>query len=372
MQKLSSQTRIAAISMAVLLTGCGGGKLSFKNADKVVKSYTKVVADMTEAERQTFNRNVILILEDNDTPPEELTLGDWQSATNRGSELSYLSGESNGLIKEFASELALKGADSLNGKSASYVNKRGKAIKADIAKAAAKTTEGEITAIEENIKNIASEKADHVTAYEVALDQKKAMNKKMEIYKAKAKVTGFSKNWRGEQMDLDLSIINPYEDNIYDTRLNADVEYEGYTASYSFNVPMTFKRPKTGATGHQTSAISLNARDFSKESGEILDKGHVFPKDKGLYKVTLRPVWVRTSSKKNGWKEYDFKISNEDNNRINRHANNLKPCDDLVSGLEEKIKVKKTRLESIKAVKFDELEREGYWGSGRTPSCAPR
>ena len=65
---------ILSIGLMVMLTACGGKTLSFKNSDELIKTYKSATADLTEAERLEFRRNMFLVAWTADTPEAEVCL----------------------------------------------------------------------------------------------------------------------------------------------------------------------------------------------------------------------------------------------------------------------------------------------------------
>jgi len=105
---MSKYSTIITSSLVLLLTACGGGKtLSFKNSDEVIKSYKAVTANLTEAERLDFRRNMFLVAWTSDKPEQDVSFSDVQTAWEYERNTLDLTGPD---ATPLAKELALKGS----------------------------------------------------------------------------------------------------------------------------------------------------------------------------------------------------------------------------------------------------------------------
>ena len=345
---MRNQSVFIISSFALLLTACGGGnKLSFKNSDEVIKSYKAATADMTEAERLEFRRNMFLVAWTSEKSNDDVSFSDVQTAWEYERNTLDLTGPD---ATPLAKELALKGVSKMDGKTVAQINEMGAELSGIAVQAKIQTIEEKIGTVDAAITQLNSDKDEWKVRKEQAVAAEAALVEETKIYKPTIISPAIDKNWRGPTFTGKLSFSNPHDDPIYDFRNNFTIEHNGYRTQY-FRV-----RGQNSKYAKQVGFIlNLESKNFTNESGASLASDYVLPNDISAYSYSFRPEWLRTSGKVNGWTEYEYKLDPTQVKALYNLPAALKACD---RNIEVAQKIRETFEAQVKLLEtnaFDEL-----------------
>ena len=336
--------------LTFLLSACGGGKtLSFKNSDEVIKSYTAVTKNLTEAERLEFRRNLFLVAWTAEKPDDKVSFSDVQTAWEYERNTVELTGPD---AAPLAKELALKGVSKLDGKTVSQVNALGENLSGIAVTAQVKSIEGKIETIDTAIAQLNTDKETWSVRNKEAAAAEAALVEQTKIYKPDIISEKIGKNWQGPVLSGKVTLASPHPDPINDFRNNFTIEHNGHRARFN-NVLGQFTRYRQEFEFN----LNLNPASFLNETGDSLPKDFVMPKDLSSYSYSFRPAWVRTSGKVNGWQEHEYKLSPEQYKALYNLTNALKSCD---QSIEVAMKLRasfETQITQLKNDELDELHR---------------
>jgi len=348
-----------AVLMGALLSACGGGgNLSFKNADTLIETYSSIIKDMTEVDRQTFDRNVMLIINDDQTPSEELGLNDWNQATSQGTELKYLAGDNPGK-QDFASSLALRGVNSLDGKSPSYVNERGSEIKQALLGNEAEATRSEITDLKTALQTLKDDAKTHQQNYQEAWAAESKLMADAP-YKLKPNLTTIAKGSSGmSNFSGTISFKNETDRTVDRIAVVYHITFEGYTALVWPQRRSFYNRINPGATAEEKMRFQMKPVNFKNSQGEALAQGTVLPNDITKYDVKARVLALRLRNGRSvkDAEELQYPLEEAKKKTLFNYAKRLSTCDNGIENIENIIPAYETRLAAFENDKLDNLVR---------------
>ena len=342
------RSTLIAGSLMLLLTACGGSSLSFKNSDEVIKSYRSVTAKLTEAERQEFRRNMFLVAWTAETPEAKVSVSDVLNAWSHERNTLDLTGPD---AAPLAKELALRGVSKLDGKSVSQVNELGEALTSIAVDSQIKSIEEKIGTLDAAIKQLTADKDSWRARKKEAAAAEDALVADTKKYKPKILSKEIAKNWQGLALTGNISMSSPYEDPINDFRNAFTIEHNGHSVRYR-SVLGQFTNFKKQSFFN----LNVNTRDFVNAQGDKLPEDYVLPNDISAYDVKFRPVRVRTSGKKDGWKTHEYELSAELTQALYNLPTALKKCDQGIETAQKLRAAYETQIETLRARKFDDLK----------------
>lgn len=346
---MRTHSLLMTTSLALLLTACGGNTLSFKNSDEVIKSYKAVTADLSEAERLEFRRNMFLVAWTAEKPDADISLSDIQTAWSYERNTLDLTGPD---ATPVAKELALKGVSKLDGKSVAQVNQLGEKLSALAVDAEVKTIETQLGSLASTIEKLNADKQAWKDRKQKAAAAEAALVEATKKYNPKITSKTIGKDWRGPTLTGKILLTSPHADPINDFRNTFTVEHNGYTARYR-NVLGQSNRYKKESPYN----LNLDPKTFINEKGESLPKDYDLPKDVSDYNFTFRPIWVRTSGPKEGWKEHEYKLDQELSKALYNLPAAIKSCDQGIETVQKLRASYKSQIETLKSKNFDDLKR---------------
>jgi len=332
------------------LAACGGGnKLSFKNSDEVIKSYKSVTANMTEAERLEFRRNMFLVAWTSEKPEDEVTVSDIETAWHHERNTLDLTGPD---ATPVAKELALKGLSKLDGKTAAQVNALGASLSYIAVNKRVQTTEEKIAELDTTIAQLNADKEEWNARKEQAIAAEAAFVAETKAYNPTIKSAKIGKNWRGPVLQGKLTMTSPHADPINDFRNNFTVEHNGYVVRYNRVLGQL-----SGSKKESGFNLNLDPKTFTNASGASLAADYVMPKELSAYNYSFRPEWVRTSGKVNGWQEHEYKLDPTLAKAFYQLPAALKACDQSID-VAKKLRVSfEEQIDRLKNNEFDDLKR---------------
>jgi len=344
------------ILTTLAMAGCGSENLSFKNADTLIESYSAIIKDMSEVDRQNFDRKMILIINDDKTPIEELALADWNQAISRGSELKYIAGDNPGK-QDFASRLALQGIDSLDGKSATYVFSRGSEIKQAILDNEATSTRDELVILKEALANLTANKEAHRDAFEAAWQADKKL---METtpHKITSVLKTVSKGRSGyTSFSGDVSFENKTDKIADNIAIIHHVNYDGYQAIVWPNSAAIRNRVEPGATGKNRLRFTLTSKNFRSLEGKTKPSDFTLPNDTSQYEITSRPIVLRlkTDRRSRDGEVLRYAITPDQKQDLFEYDKRNKSCSAGIENIEKVISIYQARLEAFESDDLDSL-----------------
>lgn len=342
------RSTIITASLTLLLSACGGKSLSFKNSDEVIKSYKSVTANLTEAERLEFRRNMFLVAWTDEAAEAKLSISDVHNAWSLERNTLDLTGPN---ASPLAKELALKGVSRLDGKTVAQVNKLGDVLTSKVVDIEVKSVESKITSMDAAIKQLTEDKQSWQALNTEAAAAEAALFETTKKYSPKVTGTEIGKSWQGILFKGQVSMSSPYEDPIFDFRNNYTIEHNGHFLHHR-KVGGQFTAYK------KTSPFSLilSPQYFINAQGDSLPKDYDLPKDISAYDFKFRPVWVRTSGKKEGWKQHEYELDKNHSTALYNLPKTLKGCDHGIETAQKFRTNYETQIETLKAKKFDELK----------------
>lgn len=346
---MRNHSTVLSISLMLFLTACGGKTLSFKNSDEVIKSYKSVTADLSEAERLEFRRNMFLVAWTAEKANADISLSDIQTAWNYERNTLDLTGPD---ATPIAKELALKGVSKLDGKTVSQVNELGANLSSIAVDAEVKSIETQISALDSAIEKLNADKQAWKDRKQEAAAAEAALVMDTKKYKPTITSKKIGKNWQGPTLTGKILLTSPHADPINDFRNTFTVEYNGYAARYRNVLGQSNRNIK-----EMPYNLNLDPKTFINEKGESLPKDYDLPKDVSGYKFTFRPTWVRTSGPKEGWKEHEYKLDPELSKALYNLPAAIKACDQGIETAEKLRASYQTQIETLKNKKFDDLKR---------------
>jgi len=332
------------------LAACGGGnKLSFKNSDEVIKSYKSVTANMTEAERLEFRRNMFLVAWTSEKPDAEITFSDIETAWHHERNTLDLTGPD---ATPVAKELALKGVSKLDGKTAAQVNTLGATLSDIAVKKRVQTTEEKIAAIDTTIAQLKADKEEWKARHNQAVAAEAAFVEQTKKYKPVIQSIKFVAGGRFSDLQGKLSLSSPHPDPINDFRNNFTVEHNGHVAHFRGLLgQITAFQKESGFN------LSLNPQGFLNEDGVSLPADYIMPSQLSSYSYSFRPAWVRTSGKVNGWQTHEYKLDSGLAKAFYQLPAALKACDKNID-VAQKLRVSfEEQINQLNNNEFDDLKR---------------
>lgn len=340
---------VITASLILLLTACGGKTLSFKNSDEVIKSYKSVTANLTEAERLEFRRNMFLVAWTDEAAEAKLSLSDVENAWSLERNTLDLTGPD---ATPLAKELALKGVSRLDGKTVAQVNKLGDALTSKVVDIEVKSVESKISTLDAAIKQLTEDKQSWQALNTEATAAEAALVETTKKYNPKVTGKELGKNWQGMLLKGHVSMSSPYADPIFDFRNNYSIEHKGHV----------LRHRKVGGqfTAYKKSSpfsLVLRPQYFINAQGDSLPKDYDLPNDVSAYDFKFRPVWLRTSGKKEGWKTYEYELDENLSTALYNLPKTLEGCDHGIETAQKFRTTYETQIETLKAKKFDDLKR---------------
>ena len=339
-------SKILSIGLMVMLTACGGKTLSFKNSDELIKTYKSATADLTEAERLEFRRNMFLVAWTADTSEAEVSLSHIQTAWSHERNMHDILGPDGAIV---AKELALKGVSKLDGKTVAQVNELGANLTSLVTDTEVQSVEEKIATLDAAIKQLNADKQTWKDRKVEAVAAEAALVAETQKYEPTVSSKKMNKSW-GTSLTGQVGLTSPYSDPIYDFRYNLTVEHDGYRAFYR-DVRGQFSRYKKTAPFN----LSLSPQSFFNEAGDSPPRGYDWPAEDSRYDINFRPIWVRTSGTKNGYMEYEYTLDSDLVKALFNLPTALKSCDQVIETAQKFRTAYETRIEQLRAEKFDDL-----------------
>lgn len=340
---------LIASSLMLFLTACGGKTLSFKNSDEVIKSYKAVTADLTEAERLEFRRNMFLVAWTAEKADADISLSDVQTAWSYERDTVDLTGPD---AAPLAKELALKGVSKLDGKTVAQVNALGESLSGFAVEAEVKTIETQLGALDTAIEKLNADKQAWKDRKTEAAAAEAALVEATKKYNPKVTSKTIGKNWQGPTLTGKILLTSPHADPINDFRNTFTVEHNGYIARYRDVLGQSNQNRKESPYN-----LNLDPQVFINEKGESLAKDYNLPTDVSGYEFKFRPTWVRTSGTKEGWKTHEYKLSPELSKALYDLKGAIRPCDQGIETANKLRTAYAAQIETLKRKKFDDLKR---------------
>lgn len=344
------------IFTALFMVGCGSENLSFKNADTLIESYSAIIKDMTEADRQNFDRKMMLIINDDKTPIEELGLADWNQAISKGSELKYLASDNPGK-QDFASRLALQGIESLDGKSVAFVLSRGAEIKQAVLDNESASSRDELGKLKDALASLTANRDAHRTAFEAAWQ---ADEKLMEStpHKITSVLKTVSKGRSGYTSFSGEVSFNNKTDKIADSiAIIHHVKYNNYQAIVWPKSKAIQNRIEPGATGKNRLRFTLTSKNFRSLEGKTKPSDFTLPNDPSQYEIKSRPIVLRlrTDRRSRDGEVLRYTISPDQKQDLFEYDKRNKTCSARIENVEKVITIYEARLQAFESDNLDSL-----------------
>ena len=230
------------------------------------------------------------------------------------------------------------------------VNELGESLTNIAAGAQIDSIKAQIGSLDLAIQQLNADKQTWQERNEAAAASQAALIEDTKIYDPKITSAVIGKNWQGLVLQGEVSLTSPHADPINDFRNAFKIEHNGHSASFN-NVRGQLTRYR------KTSRFNLNLSpsSFINEAGESLPKDYAMPSEISAYTYSFRPVWVRTSGPKEGWKEYEYKLSQEQTTALYDLPTVLKVCDRNIESAQNLRTTYEEQIKILENKKFDDL-----------------
>lgn len=343
--------RASLLSVFALgLVACGsGGKLSFETPDAAIKSYTKAVKGMDTAERNTFNRNIILLAATEAGESPEQALGKWKAATLTAPQFETLFQEAVTAERFTPEQQAF-----IDGQSVGDINARGDAYRRDILSALEQETQDKLSALKAAEKTLLADIDQYYADYKAAAKAERGRISKMKKYKAEASIDNVVQFSNVTRLSGTLSLRNPHRAPIQNVTAFANVTYGKHTSREEIDV--SFEGLAGGETQSEPVTLSFLAMQFLDKNADALPVDTELPADIDAYDVTILPVRVTTQDSRGKVTIHNHDVDKTDRAVLTDISDNVAMCKVYMEQVAEITARYNERLAVIKTGDLDEID----------------
>ncbi|WP_371397883.1 hypothetical protein [Fretibacter rubidus] len=321
-----NQVFVSLIATGFAVTGLaacgGGGKLNFETAETAVKSYERATKDLTIAQRDTFNRNLMLLAEQAEAPDETLSMSDWTSAVSTGETLDRFMTPDE-LNSGYGNHILASGAAS-NGLSVGEVNKKAAAIESNILSAHRKAITQAMKDLPKIKAQLNEDKDIHVDNFQAAAKALTSQSRKTRKYKVAPDAVDFASSTRTLAY-MTIGMTNPHRDPIQSARLVAIITYKNHVQRF-YNVGfIETLAPRERA--QMEVRLSTAPQLFLDKSGVPLPEDTEVSKDAKDYDVKVYPLHIETRSDDGEIESYNYDIDDAQHLILRAHPQYIASCD---------------------------------------------